>query len=72
MGEIDAEIANWQLAGVRGQRVLVGLPSREMSPLEALVHAAYLVSMAEMAAMISHEELPAFDKVLKMIQGDNK
>jgi hypothetical protein len=51
VSEID--IGNTQLVGVQGGDVVVILPRGIMTPAEAMVHAAWLVTIAETADLLA-------------------
>lgn len=56
---------NRQLVGMRGGTIVVMLPKQEMTADEAMQHAAYLVTLAEMDA--DH----TFEEYLKAVQADD-
>jgi hypothetical protein len=41
------DTVNYQMVGVQGGRVTVTLPKPAMTPAEAVLHAAWLVALAE-------------------------
>jgi hypothetical protein len=47
MPDTEIDITNTQLVGSQGDHVVVMMPQTRMSPSEALVHAAWLVTIAE-------------------------
>lgn len=46
-GPSEIDTGNASLVGVRGDHITVLLPARTLTPTEALVHAAWLVAMAD-------------------------
>lgn len=55
----EIDIGNYQAVGARGDQIVVILPKRTMTKEEALVHAAWLVAMAD-----DNEE---FEKILSKV-----
>lgn len=55
------DTSNKQLVGVRGENIIVMLPAHRMTKQEALVHAAWLVVLAE-------NNDGEFDKVLTAVK----
>lgn len=56
----DIDTSNYQLVGVLGPNIVVGMPKRVMTKFEALVHAAYLMILAG-----DREE---FERVLRAVE----
>ena len=65
MSEIDT--TNIQIVGSQGGDVVVMMPRRRMSPTEAMVHAAWLVAIAETQALMTGDE-PDFDELLNRVR----
>jgi hypothetical protein len=43
----EIDVTNWQMVSLKGDEIIVMRPKVQMSPEQALVQAAWLVSMAE-------------------------
>lgn len=66
LGSID--VTNKQLVSVGSSRVVVMNPQRVMTPAEAMVQAAWLVTLAAIEANMDHEEaLDAFGSILAYV-----
>lgn len=61
------DVANTQMVGTNGQEISVFLPRQVMTPTEALVHAGWLVVLAETAG-IGDDSVPTFDEVRQAIE----
>lgn len=61
----DIDVTNKQGVSVMGDQVVVLLPMKRMTALEALTHAAWLVTLAEIAVNGAH---PLFEEVLEAVQ----
>lgn len=55
---VEIDTFNAQGVGGRGNTIVVLMPKREMTKMEALVHAAYLVTLAEMPEYGVDRNLP--------------
>lgn len=55
MAKID--ITNRQLVGMRGELITILMPATQMTADEALVHAAWLVSLAEPFASVDFKDV---------------
>lgn len=58
--EQDIDTGNYQMVGLRGDNIIVMFPKSTMTKQEALVHAAWLVAMAD--------DDNKFDEVLTAVQ----
>jgi hypothetical protein len=58
---IMVDTTNWQMVGVRGETIVVLLPKKMMTPEQALVHAAFLISLADPSGKL-------FPEILKQVQ----
>jgi hypothetical protein len=65
MAEIDT--GNSQMVGARADHVVVVMPRDWMTPTEALVHAAWLVTVAETTALLAGAELGDFDDIRRQV-----
>lgn len=61
--ETDIDTSNYQLVGVRGGNIVVMAPRSEMSKAEALLHAAWLVALAD-----DSDDGSGFRAILEAIQ----
>ncbi len=62
--DTEIDTLNRQMVGMRGNTIVVLLPKQEMTADEAMQHAAWLVTLAEMDA--EH----TFEEHLKAVQDD--
>jgi hypothetical protein len=63
------EIFNKQLVSVAGNDIVVMAPLRRMTAEEALIHAAWLVTLAEAVAVVSGDKLSfTFAEALAKVQ----
>ena len=60
--KFEGDIENQQLVGSHGESIVVQMPKLEMTPHEALVHAAWLVGVADKS-----ENFAEFRGILKAV-----
>lgn len=59
---------NAQGVGAQGGDVIVSFPEHRMTPTQALLHAAWLVTIAETTGLLAGQDLPTFDDVLEAVR----
>ncbi len=64
-----SDVPNMQLVSVRGLEIMVMMPRNLMTKREALVHAAWLVALADDEGNVKRHSLERMDSMIEAVSG---